>query len=110
MKVNRMPAGGWPNIYLDYNCYYQKDPDAPLIQIQNTIYGVKDFKKYVLSTGKDVHSITADPMFMDPENGNYQLKPGSPCIDAGILTSNRVDFADKVVPMTKNQDIGAFEQ
>ena len=27
--------------------------------------------------------ISADPMFADPENGDYSLLPGSPCIDAG---------------------------
>jgi predicted outer membrane repeat protein len=28
-------------------------------------------------------NIDADPLFMDPENGNFMLKPGSPAIDAG---------------------------
>jgi len=28
-------------------------------------------------------NITGDPLFADPINGNYNLQPGSPCVDAG---------------------------
>jgi len=28
-------------------------------------------------------NIDSDPLFADPENGDYRLLPGSPCIDAG---------------------------
>ena len=28
-------------------------------------------------------NIARDPMFVDPDNANYRLSPGSPCIDAG---------------------------
>jgi hypothetical protein len=32
-------------------------------------------------------NIDADPMFVDAENGNYRIAPGSPCIDAGNNTA-----------------------
>ncbi len=32
----------------------------------------------------DESVISEDPMFMDPESGDYSLKPGSPCIDTGV--------------------------
>ena len=32
----------------------------------------------------DRNSIVADPLFVDPENGNFDLAPGSPAFDLGF--------------------------
>ena len=35
--------------------------------------------------GIDVHSLAIDPPFLDPEYGDYRLKPESPVRKAGFL-------------------------
>jgi predicted outer membrane repeat protein len=39
-------------------------------------------------------NIGAAPVFVDPDNGDYRLIPGSPCIDAGDNTAVPADMAD----------------
>ena len=36
------------------------------------------------SQGADVHSVVADPLFIDPQNGNFNLKPESPALKLGF--------------------------
>jgi len=38
--------------------------------------------------------IDEDPLFVDPDNDDYHLSPGSPCIDAGCNWSVPLDIAD----------------
>ena len=35
--------------------------------------------------GVDAHSKAVDPLFMDPENGDFRFKPGSPAAAMGIM-------------------------
>lgn len=35
--------------------------------------------------GFDRHSVLADPLFVDPENDNYDLRPGSPALALGFV-------------------------
>jgi parallel beta-helix repeat protein len=53
-----------------------------------------------------------DPRYMDAANGDYELMPGSPCINAIPLSSGDPvtnDIEDKPRPMGPGFDIGAFE-
>lgn len=35
--------------------------------------------------GVDLHSRAVDPLFVDPENGDFRFKPGSPALEMGII-------------------------
>ena len=39
--------------------------------------------------GIELHSLAADPMFVDPLNGDFRLKPGSPALEMGF---EEIDF------------------
>ncbi len=58
-------------------------------------------------------NIDTDPLFVDPDNGNYTLQPNSPLIDAG--TALYIIDGDTVVNLSPDQyygdapDMGAFE-
>ena len=40
-------------------------------------------------TGMDLHSAIADPLFVDPENGDFRLKPDSPAFALGFKPLSR---------------------
>jgi len=51
-----------------------------------------------------------DPSFVNPAAGDYHLKSGSPCIDAGMTVPEIVDdFAGDSRPSGGAYDIGAYE-
>ena len=43
----------------------------------------KTFKDWN-NLGFDTHSVIADPLFMDPDNDNYTLRPDSPALKLGF--------------------------
>jgi hypothetical protein len=69
---------------MDYNLIYTEGGSF------SAQYGPRDAKPAHLTLeqwqamGYDRHSICADPMFVDPEKGNYQVKPGSPALQMGF--------------------------
>ncbi len=55
--------------------------------------------------GTGVHNITSDPKFSDPDNRDYTLQTGSPCIDAGVAIEGYNDGYLGDAP-----DIGRYEK
>ena len=53
-------------------------------------------------------NIDADPLFVDPDNGDYHLQPGSPCIDAGTPLGAPDDDIEGN-PRDEFPDMGAYE-
>ena len=56
-------------------------------------------------------NISGRPLFVDPENGNYRLQNGSPCIDQGLVSgAPGDDIEGNARPGTDGLvDIGAYE-
>jgi len=97
------------NIRFLRNIIYYSDPDATLYSFgyssgrsmpsesdYNLIYhaggqelkiaglpGINTFEDWQM-LGYDTHSIVADPLFVDPENHNYDLSPESPALNLGF--------------------------
>ena len=73
--------------------------------------------QYTLVESNNHYDIYGDPLLVDPDNGNYHLSPGSPCIDAGTgsvsLASVDIDGGTRVMDGDGNGsvvvDIGADE-
>jgi len=78
--------------YIDYNCY-QKGTRAFSNLGEAAQDNLGDFQMKWSSwsnifPNNDVHSIEADPQFVDIANGDFRLKPTSPCLNAGKPTPN----------------------
>ena len=50
---------------------------------RSDLFGDKTLAQWQ-ATGQDKNSITADPLFMDPEKGDFRLRPGSPAARIGF--------------------------
>ncbi len=58
----------------DFNCYYSAaNPQKSAAFLQK-----------LQESGTDAHSISADPLFVDVENGDFRLKPNSPMFKLGF--------------------------
>ncbi len=95
---------GVPGFHSDYNVVVNHFSDDG----GNTSISIAKWQ----ALGFDVHSIVATPaqLFVDPTNNNYQLKPGSPAINAGAsLLDVPVDILGVARPQGIGWDIGAYE-
>lgn len=81
-----------------------KDPTATLkLCDNNMMWGYK-------SRNYGPNDFVAEPQFIDPANGDFRLKPGSPGIDAGATIEEiKTDLLGTPRPQGKAFDIGAYE-
>lgn len=61
----------------DFNLYFLATGEMPAVR---GVGGLGDWQKL----GFDLHSMVADPRFVDVEHGNYQLQPDSPAFGLGF--------------------------
>lgn len=59
--------------------------------------------------GGYIRCLVADPLWVDPISGNYQLMPNSPAIDKGVKIRDMFDFARNKRICGPLPDIGALE-
>lgn len=77
--------------------------------------GAKDFCDYNLfwgckNRGYGEHDFVAEPQFVDPDKGDFRLKPGSPGIDAGMtIEAIGGDLLGVKRPQGKAYDVGCYE-
>jgi hypothetical protein len=93
----------WAAFTMDYNCYYKSSKEKPVIRWRGGAakgggdFYMIDLKAYQASSGKELHTIFADPVLTSA----FRLRSGSPAIDAGIVAG--YPFKGSA------PDLGAFE-
>ncbi|KAH3763433.1 Right handed beta helix region [Pelomyxa schiedti] len=69
---------GFVNMTLDYNCWWNDETK------EDTRFLGMTFAEWQ-ATGKDTHSLLADPQFVDHANNDYTLLPTSPAYSLGFV-------------------------
>jgi hypothetical protein len=64
----------------DFNLYFDVRPDATPQSLRFAGATLEQWR----ARGHDVHSVVADPLFVDPEKGDFQVKDGSPALTVGF--------------------------
>ncbi len=75
----------WPNydVVMDYNLYY----DASGREVRFLAFSHDEWKQ----KGLDQNSLIADPLFVDPDNGDFSLRPETPARQLGFQP---IDLSD----------------
>ncbi|MCX7013474.1 MAG: right-handed parallel beta-helix repeat-containing protein, partial [Candidatus Sumerlaeota bacterium] len=78
-KTGLLQWGMWGDgLYeMDHNLYFRADG-------QPIEFGKLSFEQWQAERGQDKNSRIADPMFVDPDHGDFTLKPGSPALQLGF--------------------------
>jgi len=77
-QEGKLMDGPWDDdqFHMDNNLYFQTEGQPP-------VFGKESLEQWQ-KRGQDVHSLVADPLFVDPQHGDFTLKPGSPAAQVGF--------------------------
>jgi len=90
-----------------YGVHLANASDEPVLLSNNDVWGNTSGSSNKTSLS---FFLSKDPQFVDPDNGNYQLMPDSPCIDSGSSEhAPKNDYAMVKRPQGDGVDIGAYE-
>jgi len=93
------------NIFYKISSSYWASDGGEVAGDHNLIYEASN-----PSVPGDYNMLDVDPMFVDPVNNNFHLRPGSPAIDKGQTIQNAsFDSDGKRRPYNGRWDIGAYE-
>jgi hypothetical protein len=91
------------NVTSNYNCFNTEG--AGLFG-----GGINTLAELQQKKGRELHSVVADPQFIDLAAEDFHITETSPCIDKGVILSEITRDKDgNVVPVGAGSDIGAYE-
>ncbi len=105
----------WNNeILLDDEEYMQKPNNLIIFHsdIQGGQNGIMNSHKAIINWSAG--NIDANPLFVNPEAGDYRLSDPSPCIETGMMLPDEMDNTDiygspRPTPAGSDPDMGAYE-
>ena len=97
------------NVTSDYNAIPSTTNFPNCIKYDGTLYST--LTDYQSATGGNcaTYTIQQDPQFTDPDQEDFTLLPGSPCLDAGLNNSYVSDYSGNISPNGTTVDIGPIE-
>jgi hypothetical protein len=92
-----------------YEGSYVSDFNLFNIEKSGFINGYNTLASWTAASGQDKNSQVKDPQFENGAEGNFRIKPNSPCINKGSDLKLEKDFFGTKVPQAGKPDIGFCE-
>ena len=84
------------NFSSDYNDFF--NIRAVSIKWNESTY---DWSAYLAASQQDTHSLSQDPLFVDPAGLDFHLQPSSPLVGKGVILTSTTDSGNgNVIPVT----------